>query len=42
MPQEMETLLHYNGFKIVAKYADYDGTLGTAERPASAYICEKY
>jgi SAM-dependent methyltransferase len=42
MPQEMETLLYYNGFKIVAKYADYDGTPGTAERPASVYICEKY
>jgi hypothetical protein len=42
MPQDIETFLHYNGFKIVAKYADYDGTPGTAEQPASAYICEKY
>jgi len=26
LPQEIETLLHYNGFKIVSKYAEYDGT----------------
>ena len=41
MPQEMETLLHYNGFKIVSKYAEWDGTLETEENPASIYLCEK-
>jgi SAM-dependent methyltransferase len=41
MPQEMEALLHYNGFKVVEKYADYDGTLATAEEPATLYICKK-
>ena len=41
MPQEMEALLHYNGFKIIKTYAEWDGTPGTAERPESIYICEK-
>lgn len=41
LPQDLETLLHYNGFKVVAKYADYDGALGTAEKPPSWFICEK-
>jgi SAM-dependent methyltransferase len=41
MPQDMETLLHYNGFKIISKYADYDGILPTAENPARIYICRK-
>jgi len=41
MPQEMETLLHYNGFKIVSKYAEWDGTLETEDNPASIYLCEK-
>lgn len=41
MPQDVDTLLYYNGFKIVASYCDYDGTLGTAERPPSLFICTK-
>jgi len=41
MPQECESLLHYNGFRIVAKYADYDGAPETAEQPASVYVCMK-
>jgi hypothetical protein len=41
MPQDMESLLHYNGFKVVAKYAEYDGTPGTAEKPPGVFICEK-
>jgi SAM-dependent methyltransferase len=40
-PQEIETLLHYNGFMIVAKYADYDGIPATAENIAEVFICEK-
>jgi SAM-dependent methyltransferase len=41
MPQDLETLLHYNGFRIVSKYAEYDGTLGTAEKPPGVFVCEK-
>lgn len=41
MPQEMETLLHYNGFKVVTKYTDYDGSLETEEKPARVYVCQK-
>src|SRR5262249_31738968 len=41
MSQDLETLLHYNGFRIVSGYCDYDGTLSTAERPPSLFICEK-
>jgi SAM-dependent methyltransferase len=41
MPQEMETLLYYNGFKIVAKYADYEGSLETDKKPARIFICQK-
>ena len=40
-PQEIESLLHYNGLKITAKYADYDGSPATADRPPEVYICEK-
>ncbi|MCP5097904.1 MAG: class I SAM-dependent methyltransferase [Chloroflexi bacterium] len=39
--QEVETLLHYNGFKIVSRYAGYDGTLETEEKPANVFICQK-
>lgn len=41
MPQELEMILHYNGFDIVSKYADYGGTPPTADQPPSVYICEK-
>ena len=41
MPQELETLLHYNGFKIIAKHAEYDGTPSTPQRPPGVFICEK-
>jgi hypothetical protein len=41
MPQDIETLLYYNGFRVVSKYAEYDGTPGTAEKPPSWFICEK-
>ncbi len=40
MPQEMETFLHYNGFEILSKYAEWDGTLETKEIPASIYLCK--
>lgn len=41
MPQEMEALLHYNGFKIVAQYSDYRGEPITPEAPQYIYLCEK-
>lgn len=41
MPQEIEALLHYNGFTVVSSYCDYQGTLSTAKRPPSLFICEK-
>ena len=41
LPQEIETLLHYNGFKIVAQYAEYDGSPATAEAPPGIYICKR-
>lgn len=41
MPQEMEALLHYNGFKIIAQYSDYRGDPITPEEPHYIYLCEK-
>jgi SAM-dependent methyltransferase len=41
MPQEVEALLHYNGFQVIARYADWDGTPVSEDRPAEVYICEK-
>ena len=41
MPQEIETLLYYNGFDVVNQFADYDGTPGTADNPPTIFICEK-
>jgi SAM-dependent methyltransferase len=41
MPQDLEALLHYNGFRIVSAYTDFEGTPGSADTPPSMYICEK-
>jgi SAM-dependent methyltransferase len=41
MSQEIDSLLHYNGFKVVSKYADYDGSLETFDKPARVLICQK-
>jgi hypothetical protein len=41
MPQEMEALLHYNGFAILARYGDWDGSPQTEERHTHIYLCEK-
>jgi SAM-dependent methyltransferase len=41
LPQEMEAILHCNGFKITAQYADWDGFPTTQNRPFGIYICEK-
>ncbi len=39
--QDLETLLHYNGFKVISKYAEHDGTPATAEKPPGVFICKK-
>jgi len=41
MPQDLETLLHYNGFKVVARYSDYKGDPITQAEPGYIYLCEK-
>ncbi len=41
MPQEMEALLHYNGFKIVARYEDYLGEPVSPDEEGFIYLCEK-
>ncbi len=38
-PQEMEALLHYNGFEIEAQYADCERHLLTAESLYIVYVC---
>jgi SAM-dependent methyltransferase len=40
LPQDVETLLHYNGFQVIARYIDWDGTLPTAEEGASLFVCK--
>jgi SAM-dependent methyltransferase len=39
-PQEMEALLHYNGFRIHTVYGDWQQHPLTAESPAMIYVCE--
>ncbi|MEZ4869743.1 MAG: class I SAM-dependent methyltransferase [Caldilineaceae bacterium] len=41
MPQELEALLHYNGFQVVARYSDYRGDPITQEEPGYIYLCKK-
>jgi SAM-dependent methyltransferase len=41
MPQDLETLLHYNGFKVVARHSDYGGDPITQAMPGYIYLCEK-
>ncbi|MFQ5933027.1 MAG: class I SAM-dependent methyltransferase [Dehalococcoidia bacterium] len=38
-PQELEALLHYNGFKIEAKYGDYDETPFTPSANVQLTVC---
>ncbi|MEO7000854.1 MAG: class I SAM-dependent methyltransferase [Ktedonobacterales bacterium] len=40
-PQEMEALLHYNGFRIRACYGDWEQAPLTADSPAMIYVCER-
>jgi SAM-dependent methyltransferase len=39
-PQEMEALLHYNGFRIREVYGNWQGEPLTANSPAMIYVCE--
>lgn len=40
-PQEMEALLHYNGFEIVEQYGDFDRSPVTEESRLITLICQK-
>lgn len=40
-PQEMETLLHYNGFVVTERYGDRDFSPLTDESPLMIYVCQK-
>jgi SAM-dependent methyltransferase len=40
-PQEMEALLHYNGFTITERYGDHDFTPLTSESKHMIYMCQK-
>jgi SAM-dependent methyltransferase len=40
-PQEMEALLHYNGFEIVGQYGDFDKSPVTEESRLITLICKK-
>jgi SAM-dependent methyltransferase len=40
-PQELEALLHYNGFTVVEQYGDYDGSPLTADSKSMIYICQR-
>jgi hypothetical protein len=40
LPKDMESLLYYNGFQIISKYSDYDGTPGTPDEPAFIFLCK--
>jgi SAM-dependent methyltransferase len=41
MPQEMEALLHYNGFQVIARYGDWIGNALTQEGAGQIYVCKK-
>ncbi len=41
MPQDLETLLHYNGFTVIERYTDWFGTLPTAAEGASLFVCRR-
>jgi SAM-dependent methyltransferase len=40
-PQEMEALLHYNGFEIVERYGDFDRSPVTDESRLITLVCRK-
>jgi hypothetical protein len=40
-PQELDMLLHYNGFKVVEAYGDADFSRLTGDSPNIYYVCQK-
>jgi hypothetical protein len=38
-PQELDALLHYNGFKVEAKFGEFDESPFTSESPKQVVIC---
>ncbi len=40
-PQEIETLLHYNGFEILERYGDCEGNPLTGESRMMIFVCKK-
>ena len=40
-PQELDSMLHYNGFEIEAKYGNYDGTPFASDSPKQLIVCGK-
>lgn len=40
-PQELENLLHYNGFHVEARYGNWDFSLLTADSPMLIFLCSK-
>jgi SAM-dependent methyltransferase len=40
-PQEMEALLHYNGFSIIHRYGGWDRSSLTAESQLMIYVCKR-
>jgi len=38
-PQEIDALLHYNGFKIIDKYGNYDGSPFCSSSPKQLLVC---
>jgi len=40
-PQEMEALLHYNGFEILERYGGLDARPQTGDSPQLIYVCKK-
>ncbi len=40
-PQEVETVLDDNRFRVISQYADWDGSPATDESSRMIYICEK-
>ncbi|MBL8102335.1 MAG: class I SAM-dependent methyltransferase [Anaerolineales bacterium] len=40
-PQEMEALLHYNGFEIIEQYGDFDRSPVTEENSLITLVCRK-
>lgn len=41
MPQEIEALLHYNGFTVLERYSDWQGNPLTEKGFMQLYVCEK-